>query len=107
MRTHRFGAFTLSRCVALLLLSLAPGLAGSYRFGAVWDGGKIWKDACISTEGERIRSVGACPPTAMDLSRYTAIPGMIDAHTHLTYILDNAVSLPARPAAVVFLSQEN
>jgi imidazolonepropionase-like amidohydrolase len=89
------------------LLCLAPGLAGSYRFGAVWDGGTIRKGVCISTEGDRIRSVGVCPPTATDLSRYTAIPGMIDAHTHLTYLLDNAVSLSARSAAVVFLSQEN
>ena len=102
MHTH-----TLSRCVALLLLCLAPGLAGSYRFRAVWDGGKIWRDACISTEGDRIRSVGACPATATDLSRYTAIPGMIDAHTHLTYVLDNTVSQSARAAAVVFLSREN
>src|SRR5260370_21201147 len=107
MRTHSPIAYMPARCIALLLLYLAPGLAGSYRFRAVWDGGKLWKDACISTEGDRIKSVGECPPTATDLSRYTAIPGLIDAHTHLTYILDNPVSQSARPAAMVFLSQEN
>jgi imidazolonepropionase-like amidohydrolase len=96
-----------SRCIAVLLLYVAPALAGSYRFRAVWDGVKVWKGACISTEGDRIRSVGECPPTATDFSRYTAIPGLIDAHTHLTYILDNPVSQSARPAAMVFLSQEN
>ncbi len=101
MRTYPFGA------IALLLLCLAPGLAASYRFRAVWDGATVWKGACISTEGDRIKSVGECPPTATDLSRYTAIPGLIDAHTHLTYILDNPVSQSARPAAMVFLSQEN
>ena len=43
----------------------------------------------------------------MDLSRYTAIPGLIDVHTHMTYILENKVSRPGRSAAVVFLAQEN
>src|SRR5258706_55288 len=90
-----------------LLLLTVPALAGSYRFAAIWDGSKVWKDACISTEGDRIRTVGACTPDATDLSRYTAIPGMIDAHTHLTYLLDNSVNPSARSAAVVFLSQDN
>src|SRR5712692_9006505 len=107
MCTHLHVTYMPARCIALLLLYLAPGLAGSYRFRAVWDGAKLWKDACISTEGDGIKSVGACQPTAKDLSRYTAIPGLIDAHTHLTYILDNPVSQSARPAATVFLSQEN
>jgi len=90
----------------LALLTL-PALAGSYRFAAIWDGSKVWKDACITTEGDRIRSVGACPSDATDLSRYTAIPGMIDVHTHMTYLLDNSVNQSARSAAVVFLSQDN
>src|SRR5256885_5446487 len=102
MRTCPPVAHMLSRCIVLLLLHLTPGLAGAYRFRAVWDGAKLWKGACISTERDRIRGVGECPPTAIDLSRYTAIPGMIDAHTHLTYLLDNAVSASARPAAVVY-----
>src|SRR5438876_10495781 len=92
--------------LSTLLLTL-PAVAGSYHFAAIWDGSKVWKDACISTEGDRIKNVGACSPDATDLSRYTAIPGMIDAHTHLTYLLDNPVNQSARSAAVVFLSQEN
>src|SRR5260370_42135351 len=91
---------------ALALLTL-PALAGSYRFADIWDGSKVWKDACISTEADRIKSVGTCSPEATDLSRYTAIPGLIDVHTHLTYLLDNPVNQSARSAAVVFLSQEN
>src|SRR5262249_20240635 len=70
MRTHRSQPRVLSR---FALLYLAPGLAGSYRFGAVWDGAKIWKGACISTEGDRNRAVGESTPTATDLSRYTAM----------------------------------
>ena len=46
MRTH-----TLSRCAALLLLYLAPGLAGSYRFGAVWS--NFVSCACGFAPGER------------------------------------------------------
>ncbi len=91
---------------ALALLSL-PAVAGSYHFASIWDGSKVWKDACISTEADRIKSIGPCSPEATDLSRYTAIPGLIDAHTHLTYLLDNPVNQSARSAAVVFLSQEN
>jgi imidazolonepropionase-like amidohydrolase len=79
----------------------------SYHFGAVWDGAKLWKDACVVTEGDRIASVGACSGTSIDLTRYTAIPGMIDVHTHMTYVLENRVAQSARPAAVVYLAQEN
>jgi imidazolonepropionase-like amidohydrolase len=93
--------------VALLLLVLTPASAGTYKFGAIWDGDKVWKDTCISTEGDRIQSVGPCAGSVIDLSRFTAIPGLIDAHTHMTYVLDNPVSQPGRNAAVVFLSQEN
>jgi imidazolonepropionase-like amidohydrolase len=95
-------------CRALVALYFTAPLFGvSYHFGAVWDGDKLSKDACISTEGDKIQSVGACSGPAVDLTRYTAIPGLIDVHTHLTYILDNPVNQSARPVAVVFLSQDN
>ena len=92
---------------ALALCWCVPAFAASYRFGAVWDGDKLSKNACIDVEGDKIRSVGNCSGAATDLSRYTAIPGLIDVHTHLTYILDNPVNPSARSAAVVFLSQDN
>lgn len=96
-----------SKRAALALLMVAPAFGASYRFGALWDGGKLWKDVCLATQGARIQSVGPCSGASVDLSRYTAIPGLIDAHTHLTYILDNPVSQAGRSEAVVFLSQEN
>jgi imidazolonepropionase-like amidohydrolase len=42
------------------------------------------------------------------MSRYTALPGLIDVHTHMTYVLDmSGISGPARGAAAVWMSQEN
>ena len=82
-------------------------MAASYRFGAVWDGEKVHKGVCINTREERIESIGVCGANAVDLSRFTAIPGLIDVHTHMTVLLKNPVSSAGRGAAVVFLAQEN
>ncbi|MCU1232697.1 MAG: amidohydrolase family protein [Candidatus Solibacter sp.] len=89
------------------LMACWAAQAASYHFGAVWDGAKVWKDACVSIEGERVVSVGACGAGAIDLTRYTAIPGMIDVHTHMTYVLENRVAQAGRGAAVVYLAREN
>jgi len=97
----------LSRTALLTLLSSLPALAASYRFGAIWDGAKVWHDACIAVEDGRIQSIGPCSAPAADLAGYTAIPGLIDVHTHMTYLLRNPVTRSARAAAVVFLAQEN
>ena len=91
------------------------------RFGQLVDGlGSTIRDAVVVVQGERIISVGhgagAIPRGALvrDLRRYTAIPGLIDAHTHMTYYWDGAAgSNPwqqqgSRNSAVtVFLAQEN
>jgi len=71
------------------------------------DGAKVWKDACVTVEGERITAVGACGNGAVDLTRFTAIPGMIDVHTHMTYVLNNRVGRAGRTAAVPYLAQVN
>jgi imidazolonepropionase-like amidohydrolase len=98
----------------LLVTALGGALsaaAASYHFGAVWDGSKVWKDACISVNSGKIESVGACAgdakEAAVDLTRFTAIPGLIDVHTHLTYNLNEPVAQSARGAATVYLSQGN
>ena len=94
--------------LAALLLSLTPAFAASYRFAAVWDGDKLQKNACVNTRGDKIESVGTCPAAgAIDMTRYTAIPGMIDVHTHMTYVQKNPVSQAGRGAAVVYLAAAN
>ncbi|HSB09752.1 MAG TPA: amidohydrolase family protein [Blastocatellia bacterium] len=76
-------------------------------------------NAVILIEGDRITQVGPglkIPAGAqvIDLSRYTVIPGLIDAHTHMTYYWDQApgtrpwAQLGARlPSMSMFLAQEN
>lgn len=91
------------------------------RFGRLIDGrGGVIRDAVVVIEGERISKVGAgdasVPPNAavIDLRRYTAIPGLIDAHTHMTFYWDKTpgthpwAQLSTLGSAVtVFLAQEN
>jgi imidazolonepropionase-like amidohydrolase len=91
------------------------------RFGKLVDGlGKMVANAVVIVENDRIRSVGAdlsaIPAGAevIDLSRYTAIPGLIDAHTHMTYYWDQAPGTQPRsqlgtrtPSTIPFLAQEN
>lgn len=89
------------------------------RFGKLVDGtGKVLTNAVVIVENDRIQGVStdasAIPSNAevVDLTRYTAIPGLIDVHTHMTYYWDQAPG--TRPgaggrmsAATVFLAQEN
>ena len=107
--------------VALAALCSNAGAATKYlRFGKIIDGkGKVWTDAAIIVDDDRVRGVGSdsTPPAGaevLDLRRYTAIPGLIDAHTHMTYYWDRASGTTpweqfrARQSSVtVFLAQEN
>src|SRR5580693_3521186 len=95
---------------ALLGVAVLVGAihAQAYRFGRVWDGEKVLTNAVIVVEKDRIKSVGASDANAIDMSRYTAVPGLIDVHTHLTYVLDaNRIGQAGRGAAAVYLSQDN
>jgi imidazolonepropionase-like amidohydrolase len=96
-----------NRCIAAALLFTSAAAAETYHFGAIWDGVKVWKDACITTKADRVETVGPCTGASVDLTRFTAIPGLIDLHTHMTYVLDNRVSQAGRNAAVVYLAQDN
>jgi imidazolonepropionase-like amidohydrolase len=91
------------------------------RFGTLVDGtGRVLRDAVVVTNADTIVSIGtgtnAVPRGArvIDLRRYTGIPGMIDAHTHMTYYWDGATGTDPwqqsgrrRSQVTVFLAQEN
>ena len=91
------------------------------RFGSLVDGsGRVLRDAVVVTSADTIVSVGtvssAVPRGArvIDLRRYTGIPGLIDAHTHISYYWDGAAgsdpwqqSGRRRSQVTVFLAQEN
>ena len=101
--------------------SVARAQVTAIRFGRLIDGrGGVVRDAVVVVSGDRITMVGsgdsAVPPKAnlIDLRRYSGIPGLIDAHTHMTFYWDRAPG--SRPwtqlgtlgaAVTVFLAQEN
>ena len=94
--------------ILVMLLAAVAGYGQAYRFGHVWDGEKMWTNAVIVVEKDRIKSVGAASGDAIDLSKYTALPGLIDVHTHMTYVFDmNRISAAGRGAATVYLAQDN
>jgi imidazolonepropionase-like amidohydrolase len=117
-----------------LVLLLAPGCvfgqekaaAGAgkslqaVRLGKLWDGkGKVWSNAFVIVEGERIREVTTdakrVPAGAevVDLGGYYGLPGLIDVHTHMTMYTDETPGVPMLkqiagnpPAVEVFLARK-
>jgi imidazolonepropionase-like amidohydrolase len=90
------------------------------RFGKLVDGtGRVLTAATVIVAGDRVTKVQTgkvvAPPGAdeIDLRRFTGLPGLIDAHTHMTYYYDRdwkksaGPQLPRLPAVNVFLAQEN
>jgi imidazolonepropionase-like amidohydrolase len=116
-------AAALLLCVAHAPLSAqtsSPPIT-AIRFGQVVDGtGRTLRDAVVVVQGERITGLGtgssAIPKGAkvIDLRRYSAVPGLIDVHTHMTYYWDGTPGTSpwqqqgARNTSVtVFLAQDN
>ena len=106
--------------VLFFLATSSTALAATtvIKFGKLVDGlGRVFTNAVVIVEDDRVRSVasGSTPipigAEVIDLSRYTGIPGLIDAHTHITYYWDGMTvprsEPPRHPAITVFLAQEN
>ena len=74
----------------------SPGTPKALRFARAWDGTRVVQNAVIVVSGDRIVSIGsgdaAIPKGAAvtDLRPLMALPGLIDAHTHMTYGWDGA-----------------
>ena len=87
------------------------------RFKALVDPtGTTIRDAVVVVQGDTVLRLGhgggAIPAGArvVDLRRYTAIPGLIDVHTHITYWRDktNPAGAPPRSKdSVVMMAAEN
>jgi imidazolonepropionase-like amidohydrolase len=105
------------------LLSVRPAAAEItvIRFGQLVNPpAEVVRDAVVVVEGERIAKVGsgdaAVPPGArlIDLRPLTAIPGLIDVHTHMSFYWDRKPGTRPwtqlgrlSPAVTAFLAQEN
>ena len=113
--------------MTLLLLTLVLAVSLSYgqttkilRFSKIWDGsGVVPNRTLIVVRDNKIVEIGQdsgkypAGSQVIDLRRYSAIPGMIDVHTHITYYWDRAPgSNPRRqprrhPAVAVVLAEDN
>src|SRR5262245_65892809 len=104
----------------LFFLAAASSAAAAtkvIKFGKLIDGtGRVITNAVVVVEDERVQRVRSgnvpIPPGAevVDLTRYSGIPGLIDAHTHITYYWDGVTtprSDPPRPPAVVAVLAED
>src|SRR5436309_5591405 len=99
--------------------STAVAATKAIKFGKLVDGtGKVITNAVVIVDDDRVRSVASgnasMPKEAeaevIDLSRYTGVPGLIDAHTHITYYWDGTTAPRSElrhTAVTAFLAQEN
>lgn len=101
MNSRRIPVLLISVMVAsyLVLAQSGPGAAPAKRIliraGRLVDvrAGRVLSDQAILIEGDRIKEVGSAQVMAsraagaevIDLSNATVLPGLIDAHTHLTF----------------------
>lgn len=118
-----WGEASLRLAVAISLLAIAlrgtpSDTLKAIRFGKLIDSeGAARTNVIVVVDGDRVKTfVDTVPAGAelIDLSSYTGLPGLIDAHVHMTYYWDRSPGTrpfaqgSTRAAAVtVFLAQEN
>ncbi len=107
---------TRTLAAALLSASLSAVLAGpsclagqaapvtALRFGAMADPtGRTRRNVTILVQADTVLRVGIgagiipAGATIVDLRRYTAIPGLIDVHTHMTFVRDRSQPTASGP----------
>lgn len=107
--------------LALLFVEPAAAEVTAIRFGQLVNPpAEVVRDAVVLVEGDRIRKVAsgdaAVPAGArvIDLRPLTAIPGLIDAHTHMSFYWDRKPGTrpwaqlgTLSPAVTAYLAQEN
>jgi imidazolonepropionase-like amidohydrolase len=112
---------TVASCVDLVAQQPpARQTVKAVRFGKLWDAkGKVWTNATVIIEAgkiSRVTSDAAGIPAgaeAIDLSKYSGLPGLIDVHTHMTMYTEEARGVPmlkqisdTPPAVQVFLARK-
>ena len=73
-------------------------------------GGAVISPATIVVRGNRIESIGGAPPSdaqTIDLGDMTLLPGLIDAHDHLSHVgMDVYRRLATSPSLACFLQSD-
>ena len=98
----RFSVAAVGIGLTLLAAAGQPQSAKALRFGHLWNGTQLVKDATVVVSGDKVVAVSAgrtdIPRGAeeIDLRTYTAIPGLIDLHTHMTYYWNRDPATKAR-----------
>jgi imidazolonepropionase-like amidohydrolase len=123
MRLSHSGALALALCFAFEHFAPTSALAQqikALKFAAVVEApGRVVQQGVVVVDGDKIvRVLGprdAVPTGAqvVDLTRYTALPGLIDLHTHMTYYWDSTSGTdpwrqpPRTPEQTVQLARNN
>lgn len=121
MRLFHTRAIALASLTALLTPVCAPAQQlKALKFASVVDGsGRVVPQGVVIVDGDKIvqvagpRDVLPANARVVDLTRYIAIPGLIDLHTHMTYYWDPASGTdpwrqpPRTPEQTVQLARNN